>query len=134
MPKKKTLAKLKQELQKYFNRYIRLRDSEDGYFTCISCNQVKPVDYMDAGHYFAVSGYDGLRFDEDNVHGECKGCNCFDQSHLIGYGINLKKKIGEDRYNLLLKKARDYKEKGNRFNRLEIEEKILYYKQKCNEN
>ena len=133
MPKKKTLGKLKQLLQKEFNRYIRLRDSEDGYFKCISCGLVKSVEYMDAGHYFAVSGYDGLRFDEDNVHGECKGCNCFDQSHLIGYGINLKKKLGEHGYKILLKKAQDYKEKGNRFSRLEIEELIILYKHRNND-
>ncbi len=65
--KHKTLGKLKQEAQKAFNKYIRLRDSGAGFFTCISCGMTKSTDEMDAGHFYPVQGYDGLRFNEDNV-------------------------------------------------------------------
>ena len=82
-----------------------------------------------AGHYFPVGKFDGLRFDEDNVHGECAGCNAFDhQKHF--YGQNLKKRIGEERFEGLEERARAYKRDGNRWMRHEIEEKILYYKNK----
>jgi hypothetical protein len=121
--KKKTLGKLKQDLQKIFNEYIRLRDSGK---PCISCGEYNK---LQAGHYHAVSGYDGLRFDEDNVHGECARCNCWDESHLIRYGINLKNKIGEEDYQSLLERAAEYKRNGYRFSRIEIEEKIQYYKE-----
>jgi len=125
--KKKTLGKLKKDLQKVFNEYIRLRDNGK---PCISCGEYNT---LQAGHYFAVSGYDGLRFDEDNVHGECARCNCWDESHLIRYGINLKNKIGTDDYNALMDRAAEYKRNGYRFSRMEIEEKIEYYKQKVKE-
>jgi hypothetical protein len=125
--KKKTLGKLKKDLQKVFNEYIRLRDNGK---PCISCGEYNT---LQAGHYFAVSGYDGLRFDEDNVHGECARCNCWDESHLIKYGINLKNKIGEQDYQDLMDRASAYKMNGYRFSRMEIEEKIEYYKQKVKE-
>lgn len=79
----KSLPKLKAKLQEIFNEYIRLRDKDR---PCISCGEIKT---LQAGHYWAVGGYDGLRFDEDNVHGECAGCNGFDDMHLIGYRDNL---------------------------------------------
>lgn len=90
-----TIPKLTAKAQKVFNAYIRKRDSEDGYFTCISCGQTKTTDLMDAGHYVPVKGSSALRFDEYNVNGECKSCNGFDQFHLIGYRRNLIDKVGE---------------------------------------
>lgn len=127
MPKRKTIGKLKQDLQKVFNAYIRKRDEGK---PCISCGLHKP---LQAGHYFAVSGYDGLRFDEDNVHGECAGCNCFNESHLILYGENLKGRIGEDRYEALKQRAKDYKQFGNKWSRGELEELLILYKNNLRE-
>ena len=137
MAKKKTTAKLKQDLQKVFNKFIRERDSDGIRFTCISCGETKPVDQMNAGHFFAVGGYDGLRFDEDNVHGECAYCNCWNESHLIKYTINLQAKIGLKRFNELLERAQAYKRIGqvsflnrieSKWYRPDIEELIKHYK------
>lgn len=123
MPRKtKTVNKLIQELQKHFNRFIRNRDQD---LPCISCGLNKE---LQAGHFFAVKGYSGLRFDEDNVHGECAGCNCFNESHLILYQDNLKQRIGEERLEALKERARDYKKKVHKWNRSEILEKIEHYK------
>ena len=126
--KKKTLPKLKFDLQKVFNKFIRLRDLEGDYFTCIACSVTKPKEVINAGHFYAVKGYDSMRFNEDNVHSECVSCNCFNESHLIGYAINLKNKIGEDRLNELHRLATDYKRNGYKWQRYEIEEMIIYYK------
>jgi len=123
--KKLTTGKLLKKLQKVFNEYIRLRDQDK---PCIACGNY--FDKKDAGHYFATSGYSGLRFDEDNVHGECAGCNRFNDSHLIGYGINLPSKIGETDYKALLLKADEYKRDGIKWDRTELEELIELYKQK----
>jgi len=92
---------------------------------CISCNQFKE---NEAGHYFAVKGYDGLRFDEDNVNSECHYCNCYDESHLIAYGENLKKKIGQERYDALCERAAEYKRNGYKWSRSELIELIEKYK------
>ena len=130
-----TLPKLKAKLQEVFNEYIRLRDKDE---LCISCGkrtykadgELVP---LQAGHFYARSGYDGLRFDEENVNGECMGCNYYDESHLIGYGENLIKKIGQERYDALKQRAAEYKKNGYKWSRAELFEKIEYYKAKVKE-
>lgn len=122
MKKAKSLPKLKAELQLIFNEWIRLRDSGQ---PCISCGQIKP---LQAGHYFPVQGYDGLRYNPLNVNGECSYDNCFNESHLINYGINLKNKIGESAYNELIQQAENYKKYGSKFSRTELLEMIAFYK------
>ena len=127
MAKKKTLPKLKAKAQEVVNKYIRLRDEGK---PCISCGEIKP---LQAGHYFSVKTHDGLRYHADNIQGECIYCNCFNESHLIGYGINLRSRIGEERYNELLHAAQNYKQFGYKFSRSELEEIIATYQQKINE-
>ncbi len=124
MRKTKSLPKLKAEAQLIFNLYIRKRDKD---LPCISCGQFKP---LQAGHYFPVQGYDGLRFDEFNVNGECSGCNCFDQAHLIYYGENLLEKIGWDDFEVLKERAKEYKKSGNKWSRSQLIEIIRVYKEK----
>jgi len=118
-----TIPKLTAKAQKVFNTYIRQRDSDEGYFTCISCGQTKTTDLMDAGHYVPVKGSSALRFDEYNVNGECKSCNGFDQFHLIGYRRNLIDKVGERKVIELEQQHRLIK----KWSRLELNEIIETY-------
>lgn len=62
--------KLKNKLILKFNKFIRNRDSEEDGFTCISCRQWKPINQLNAGHYYSCK-VENLRFNEDNVNGEC---------------------------------------------------------------
>jgi len=119
-----TTNQLIKKLQPIFNKYIRLRDKNK---PCISCGEY--AEEMDAGHFWAKSGYSGLRFDEDNCHAECVKCNRFDESHLIGYAENLKAKIGEYDYKLLQERAAEYKRNGKKWSRMELRELIEYYKE-----
>jgi hypothetical protein len=89
-----TIPKLTAKAQKIFNAYIRQRDSDNGYFTCISCGRTLTTDLMDCGHYAPVKQSSYLRFNEYNTAGECKKCNGFDEFHLVGYRKNLIDKIG----------------------------------------
>jgi hypothetical protein len=131
MKKKKTLSKLKQDVQKVFNKYIRLRDHGK---PCISCGEHKT---LQAGHYYNVRNYDAFRFNESNVHGECAGCNCFNESHLIGYGLNLEKKLGWDELDDLHCLVNDYKMDRNnlqyKWYRDDLEELLKLYKEKVKE-
>jgi hypothetical protein len=124
MGKTKSLAKVKADLQKIVNKYIRLRDAGK---PCVSCGQFKE---LQAGHYYAVSGYDGLRFNEDNIHGECSGCNCFNESHLIPYTLNIANRITEHGLEELHHQAAEYKREGYRWTRMELDELKEYYKKK----
>ena len=120
-----TIPKLTAKAQKLFNAYIRKRDSRDGQFTCISCFRTLPTDLMDAGHYVPVKGGSALRFDENNVHGECKRCNGFDQFHLIGYRKHLILKIGLAKVEWLESQRHDLK----KWTRSELNEIITKHKQ-----
>jgi len=121
-----SLPVLKKKLQGEFNKYIRKRDGgEDEMGICISCGKFRK---LQAGHFYPVKGYDSLRFDEDNVHGECAGCNGFDKGHLIGYQINLRKKIGDKKVDDLISRAEESKRTTHKFYRHDLEEKIQYYK------
>jgi hypothetical protein len=122
--KRKSLPKLKKELQTIFNEFIRLRDKG---LNCISCDKPKE---LQAGHFFPVKLYDGLRYDEWNVNGECAGCNCFNDAHLIFYTENLELKIGKENFLMLKYRADHYKKFGYKWSRSELEEKIIYYTEK----
>lgn len=122
MPKTQSIPSLTAKAQKVFNAWIRQRDSQDGYFTCISCGQTKSTDQMDAGHYVPVKNGSFLRFEPDNVHGECKGCNGFNEFHLVPYRKNLIEKIGLERVEWLEANQRTVK-KWTRAELLEIIEK-----------
>jgi hypothetical protein len=122
---KKPLPKLLKKLQDdYFNPYIRRRDSEGGYFTCISCSKTLPVSSANAGHYVPVKNCSFLRFHEWNVNAECQYCNCFDEFHLIGYRKNLIQKIGLEAVEWLESNNRTLK----KWTREELESLINKYK------
>jgi len=89
--KVKTKSDHLKEAQYYFNKYIRMRDEGKG---CISCG--KHNEKFDAGHYRSVGSHPQLRFNEINVHGQCRHCNSFLSGNLIEYRKNLIKRIGVD--------------------------------------
>jgi len=128
--KAKSLPSLKRKLQILFNEFIRLRDLSGDHFKCISCGQIKSERFMHAGHYYAVGSYEGLRFDEDNCHGQCNHCNTFLHGNLIEYRENLPERIGFARFEKLKIKAGNYKRNGYKFSRFELELLIKEYIEK----
>ncbi len=95
--KEKSVPQLIKLAEKHFNAYIRKRDSQDGYFVCISCNITKPITQLNAGHNYSAGQHPVVRFEEDNVFGQCIRCNCHLHGNLANYRINLIKRIGIDR-------------------------------------
>lgn len=86
------------KLDKVFSLYIRMRDSKEfnfSHFRCISCGRVLPISEADAGHYIG-RGHMALRWTPQNVWSECKSCNRFDSSHLIGYRKHLILRLGQE--------------------------------------
>ena len=82
---------------------------------------------MDAGHFHSSGSYPGLRFDPDNIHGQCRSCNRFQNNKMeIGamYRANLIKKIGLRQFELLEAKAGHYKRHGKKVDRRELIEFI----------
>lgn len=108
---KKRIAKKKKELltvgdwvkiaQQAFNGYIRQRDKGK---QCISCDTILKGKF-DAGHYYNANNHWLLRFDEDNVHGQCVRCNQHLHGNLINYRKGLLKRIGLDNLSHLEQQA-----------------------------
>lgn len=130
-PAKSNLSTLVRKLDGVFSEYIRLRDSRQfGYraFRCISCGQIKPYEKADCGHFISRK-HMSTRFDENNCHAECSYCNRFSADHLIAYQNNLKRLLGEDKYNLLI--ARGHMTK--KWSSYELEILIKHYTYLVNE-
>lgn len=92
----KTLPELKREAQTVFNRWVRFRDMGK---PCISCGlpDKGTIDFhsgRDAGHYRSVGSAPHLRFNENNVHGQCVHCNQYLAGNVIGYRLGLIERIG----------------------------------------
>ncbi len=79
------------EAQKWFNKFIRLRDHGN---PCISCGR-KTGAKMNAGHYRSVGDCPQLRFDEKNVHLQCEHCNRYRSGNLEYYRKALVEKVGQ---------------------------------------
>lgn len=84
----------KAKLDRIFSEYIRRRDSNNGFGRCISCNKILHWTNGDAGHYVNRQ-HMSLRYDEKNVHLQCRRCNRFDEGNMLGYTKGLINKYGE---------------------------------------
>jgi len=89
----KPLREHLKDTQSIVNTYIRKRDNG---LPCISCNKLHKGK-MNAGHYRTVKAAPQLRFNEENIHGQCEPCNSYLSGNITEYRINLVKKIGRDR-------------------------------------
>ena len=118
--KDKSLSQLKATAVRHFHKYIRLRDQGK---PCISCGKYTT---LQAGHFYSAGHHPELKFDEDNVHGQCSRCNLYLSANLIPYADNLRDKIGIKKYERLklivsLSKRTPYK--WNRFFLIDVIER-----------
>ena len=123
---KKTISKLKKELDKWFSLYIRLRDANEyGMVQCFTCGVVRGYkDGMQNGH-FQSRKHMATRFDEENCQVQCLKCNIFDSGQQYLFSLRLDEKYGEGTAEELEFLART----TLKISRVEYEEQISYYKQ-----
>jgi hypothetical protein len=81
-----------------------------------------------AGHFYSGGHHAGLRFNPDNVTGQCVRCNHFLSGNLIHYRQGLVKRIGEARVEDLDNIAAYFKRTGYKWSRIMLIEVILKYK------
>ena len=88
------------KLQELVNKWVRLRDEGKD---CISCDVIlnSSIKKFDAGHYFSAGHYPELRFNLDNIFGQCVECNRHKRGNLIEYRPKLIERIGEERFQQL---------------------------------
>jgi hypothetical protein len=123
---KKTVSKLKKELDKWFSLYIRLREANEyGMVQCFTCGIVRGYkDGMQNGH-FQSRKHLATRFSEDgNCEVQCVGCNIFRSGEQYLFSLRIDEKYGEGRAEELEQLART----TLKISRVEYEEQISYYK------
>ena len=120
-----TVPELTKKAQAAFNRYIRLRDKGK---PCVSCG--KPHDgnpnSFDAGYYRSVGSAPNLRFDENNVHGQCKHCNCYLSGNIVMYRQGLIGRIG-----LQVVEAIECDNAPRHYSKDDLRELVRVYRQKA---
>jgi len=89
--KHKTWSSYVKDVESVFNAFIRERDKN---LPCISCDALAGTYKLTAGHFYPTT-YQYLRFNEDNVHGQCWfNCNKNKHGNVNEYRIRLIEKIG----------------------------------------
>jgi len=87
------------ELQAQVNKYVRLRDVNDG---CISCDKSSNWQgQWHCGHYYSRGHSSSLRFNLWNMHKQRSACNNHLSGNIGEYTPKLISKIGIERYNYL---------------------------------
>ena len=96
MPKK-TLKYWKNKIDKPFHEYIRRRDVDNhtGMGECISCGKSIHFTESDAGHFIGRQHL-ATRYDERNVHIQCRKCNRFEYGRQYEYSIALGEELSQE--------------------------------------
>ena len=126
---RKKLTSLLASLKTVCHEYIRTRDEGK---SCISCGAPYKTDH-EAGHFYKSETTSGLRYDEDNIHGQCIQCNRFKEGEESKYRIGLINRYGQEFVNKLDEKATKYKQSEFHWERDFLLEKRKYYQQKLKE-
>ena len=102
--KQKSRSKIVKELDSAFSKFIRNRDSDGELCTCATCGVQKPIKQMQAGHFMSRSKY-STRWDEENVHAQCAGCNMWKQGRQYEMSIYIDQKFYDGKADELLRKS-----------------------------
>jgi len=90
----KTTTSLQTKLDTLFSLYIRKKSAtKDGMVRCVTCGKYDHWKEMDAGHYISRQ-YLTTRYDERNVHVQCRSCNRFHEGMKDEYTLFLMRTYG----------------------------------------
>lgn len=116
------------KLDTIFSKFIRQRDTQQGYGHCCSCSKLLSYEDSDAGH-FINRRHMATRWREDNVHLQCRSCNRFDEGNAAGYSIFMLEKYSKKQVQYLQALSRE----EARFTVSELELMIVEYTKKLKE-
>jgi 5-methylcytosine-specific restriction endonuclease McrA len=123
-----SLPALQAKADKIMSIYIRMKYADaDGLVKCVSCGRTFHWKDVDCGHFVPKSRGAAIRYVEENVHPECRGCNSFNDGHLIGYTLYMIDMYGREKIDELKREARKVMKPSEK--RAVVEEAIAYYTQ-----
>ena len=125
---KKTISKLKKELDNWFSKYIRLREATtEGMTQCFTCGKIDHYKNLQNGH-FQSRRHHATRWDETNCQVQCIKCNMFGQGEQYKFSLYLDAKYGVGTSEEL-----EYQSKQTiKMTRIDYVENISYYKELVN--
>lgn len=95
MRKLKNRKTAKKSADRWFSKFIRLRDSDsNGLIQCITCGKVTHWKRAHAGHFMSRR-FESTRYDEKNVASQCVSCNTFGQGQQFKFGQWIDKTYGK---------------------------------------
>lgn len=123
------LTTLLESVKTVCHTYIKLRDNGK---PCISCGTQWHKDFQ-AGHFYKAELFSSLKFDENNIHGQCVKCNIRLEGNLNDYELNLPKRILKPLYDELKDKAQKDKQNNFKWCREDLKAIRTYYRNKIKE-
>lgn len=125
MVKEQSLSVLIKTCDEVFSKYVRKKNSVNGYCYCFICSKALKISEAQLGHYIDRDQMP-TRFDEMNGHPVCEHCNCYDPKHKSMYEWMMNRVYGEDEVQKIRIKSRLLQ----KFMRHELIEIIEKYKAK----
>lgn len=99
-----TLKKAKEKAWKAFSIFIRSKDSKNGFNACYTCNKLKNIKEMNAGH--GIGGRNNaVLFDERIVKPQCVGCNIWGRGQYQVFTRKLIQELGLNVYDEIVKNS-----------------------------
>ena len=126
--KKPTRKSLVIKLDTIFSQYIRRKDAINEIAECITCGKKNHWSKLQNGHWASRRHYN-TRWDEDNCHVQCAGCNVFRAGEIYLYTKYLCSKYGDNFPEELYKLS----QKIVKFTDADLQDMIIYYKDKLKE-
>lgn len=84
---------LRAKAQRLANKYARLRDQYENGYRCCTCGITKGK--MDGGHFLPTSSYSAIRYNTNQIHQQCVGCNQFRHGMPKEYRTFMIEKYGD---------------------------------------
>jgi hypothetical protein len=82
--KKPTRKSLVTKLDTVFSQYIRRKDAVNDIAICVTCGKKDHWSKLQNGHFMSRRHYN-TRWDIDNCHVQCSGCNVFKAGEIYLY-------------------------------------------------
>ena len=121
-----SLEHLKINVRYACHNYIKERDKGK---PCVSCGEPWSK-YHQAGHWKKAELYSTLKYNELNIHNQCKGCNLFNDGNVQKYSDRIHLRITREEKAELERLAELEKQGVHKWDREQLKETRNYYKLK----
>ena len=125
----KSLGYLLTSTKNACHTFIKLRDKGK---PCVSCGNPWNPDHQ-AGHWKKAELFSTIKFNENNIHNQCVGCNIHKDGNVQEYDLRVHLRIGEDGKQEIERLAAMDKKVDFSWDRIELEKTRKYYQAKTKE-